>query len=275
MKRLFALVFVAACHHPPSPPSGPQPSLAFRLDGATVRTLTLSELTSAAPPETVTNFDPYYQHTKTFRALPLDQVLLAGFHDAVQGPLSTRHFVLRARDGYTVPISGERLLEAGAYIAIADTEVPAWEPIGPQHANPAPFYLIWRERNQVDLETHPRPWQLAAIEIAPFSSVFPHTVPEGSPEGSPARRGFDLFAHDCIRCHAINREGGRVGPELNVPQNITEYRPEAQIRQYIRDPMTFRYGNMPAHPNLTDADLDALLAYLRAMREHKHDARTP
>jgi cytochrome c1 len=69
----------------------------------------------------------------------------------------------------------------------------------------------------------------------------------------------------------VNREGGRVGPELNVPQSIIEYRPEAQIRAYIKNPQSFRYGNMPAHPSMTDAELDDLVAYFRAMKDRKHD----
>jgi cytochrome c1 len=28
---------------------------------------------------------------------------------------------------------------------------------------------------------------------------------------------------------------------------------------------------MPAHPDLSDADLDALVAYFRAMKDRKHD----
>jgi len=70
---------------------------------------------------------------------------------------------------------------------------------------------------------------------------------------------------------AVNGEGGRVGPELNVPQSIVEYRPEAQIRAFVRDPQRFRYTQMPANPHLSDADLDALLAYFHHMRAHKHD----
>jgi len=107
----------------------------------------------------------------------------------------------------------------------------------------------------------------------PFERRHPHTVPLGTAEGSAARRGFALFRRECIMCHAINDEGGKVGPELNVPQSIVEYRPVAQIKAYVRDPSTFRYTTMPAHTHLSDADLDDLIAYFRAMSERKHDPR--
>jgi hypothetical protein len=32
---------------------------------------------------------------------------------------------------------------------------------------------------------------------------------------------------------------------------------------------------MPSHEHLTDADLDALVAYFRAMQARKHDPGTP
>lgn len=278
----LALSLGACGLHPPgtsAPDAGrvaaaaedPDARLEFRVDGRTVRVLTLGELTALLGPETVENFDGYYHRAKRFRALRLDRVLAEAFGGAVREPLRTRQFLLRARDGYTVPISGERLLEPGAYLAVRDLDRPGWEPIGPQRANPGPAYLVWREPSQVDLETHPRPWQLAVIEIARFEAVFPHTAPAGEPDGSPARRGYAIFTDLCIRCHAINREGGRVGPELNVPQGVTEYRPEAQIRAYIRNPLTFRYSAMPAHPHLGDGDLDGLIAYFRAMALRKHD----
>ncbi len=249
----------------------PRATLDFRVEGRTVRRVTLEELERAVGVETVTNFDAYYHRVKTFRALPLQRVLAVGFAGETGAPLATRQFVLRARDGYTVPIAGERLFEGGAYLAVRDVENPSWEPIGPQRANPSPAYLVWGEAAQTSLETHPRPWQLAVIEITRFEVAFPHTVPTGEGPDSPAMRGFAVYAQQCVRCHAVNREGGRVGPELNVPQSIVEYRPEAQVRAYIRNPLTFRYGNMPAHPGLTDADLDGLVAYFRAMSTRKHD----
>ncbi len=243
--------------------------LSFQKDGAELRSVALADLKSV-PAETFTAFDPYYNKKKTYRALPLRAVLEQGFA-GLGAPLEAQDFVLRAKDGYTVPLSGARLLEPGAYIAIADVDVPAWEPIGPQQVSPGPYYLVWRGDKQQDLETHPRPWQLATIEIARFEATFPHAVPTGEAPGSPAMRGFATFRAQCIHCHAINREGGRVGPDLNLPQSILEYRPEAQVRAYIKNPLAFRYGNMPAHPNMTDADLDELVAYFRAMKDRKHE----
>ena len=236
-------------------PKGPDSSgekLVFLDEGKVVTELTLAELESKIPSETFTAFDPYYGRPKTFRALPFDKVLALGFPGKT---LAERELLLKAKDGYTVPMRPSLVAEHGSYVAIADVDVPAWEPIGPQRANPAPAYFVWKEPAQQDLETHPRPWQLATVE----------------PETSPAFAGFRIYRERCVRCHAMNREGGRVGPELNVPLNVLEYRPEAQVRAYIKNPLTFRYGNMPPHPDLGEKDLDALVAYFGAMKTRKFD----
>lgn len=242
--------------------------LRFVRPGQPARTLALSELVRTIPPVEISTSDPYYGRTKRFRALPVAAVLRAGFGP---GDLRDADFVLRARDGYAVPLAGARLLEEGACIAFADLDVPAWEPIGPQRAHPGPLYLIWAHPQQGQLSTHPRPWQLAAIEIVDGDALYPHAAPAGLAADAPAALGFRLFRARCIACHAINREGGTVGPDLNVPQSIVEYRPRAQIRAYIRNPRTFRYGAMPAHSDLSDAQLDTLLAYFEAMAARKHD----
>ncbi len=266
MKRaLVVFVLAIACRSKAEPAS----SLVFMHDGKTVRTLSLVELQKSIAWETVTAFDPYYGKTKTFHALPLLDVLKKGF-EGESGDLAKQEYVFRAKDGYAAPFRGELATEAGGYVAFEDAEVPGWEPIGPQKASPAPFYLVWKKSEQANLESHPRPWQLATVEMAKFDAIYPHTSP-GTPEGSPASKGYGIFRDQCVRCHAINREGGRVGPDLNVPQNILEYRPEAQVRSYIKNPLAFRYGNMPAHPALSDADLDALVAYLSTMKDKKHD----
>ncbi len=270
MKRLWLLALLAGCSRGSA--ANPDAVLAFARDGQPVGRASARELAAAITAEKVSGFDPYYRREKRWLAVPLAAVLARGFGVP---PAPGDELLLRAKDGYTVPVSAAKLADAGAFLAIADLDVPGWEPIGPQRADPAPFYLVWTGAGRDDLEAYPRPWALASIEIARVETVFPHVVPTGEPAGSAAQKGFALFRVQCLRCHAINREGGRIGPDLNVPRSIVEYRPEDQIRAYIRDPMSFRYGAMPAHPQLSDADLDALMAYFHAMKTRKHDADAP
>ena len=82
--------------------------------------------------------------------------------------------------------------------------------------------------------------------------------------GAGARR-----LDESLTLHQV--EWRRVGPDLNVPQSIVEYRPAEQVKAYILNPTTFRYSNMPAHDYLKPADLDALVAYFTAMKDRKHD----
>lgn len=246
----------------------PQAVLTFVEGGKDVRSLSLKSLAHDVPPEQIQGYDPYYNKDKRFRALPLKRVLQLGF--AGVSDLEQKEFILRAKDGYAAYFRGSLATDDGAYVAFEDQDVAGWEPIGPQKANPAPFYVVWSKPEQKNLETHPRPWQLAKIEMVRFDEAYPHTSPGPLPDGAPPALGYRIFRDQCFKCHAINREGGRVGPELNVPQNILEYRPEEQVRAYIKNPGTFRFSNMPAHPDLKDADLDALIAYFRAMKDKKY-----
>lgn len=219
--------------------------------------------------------DPYYATRKRFVACPLARVLEIGFGGtrAVAG----QDVLLRALDGYTRSVPGERLLVAGAFLAFEDVDHAAhgFFPIDRRQVDPAPFYLVWQGAGRNDTSAWPWPYQLVTIEIAPFEARFPHTVPRGAAADSPAGRGYALFRRECFSCHAINGEGGKVGPDLNVPQSITAYRPAAQIRAFIRNPRTFRYTTMPSHEHLGEAELDDLLAYLVHMRGYPHDPGGP
>jgi mono/diheme cytochrome c family protein len=253
-------------------------ALRFERDGALVRVIDLAALRAGCNVTLVeVAEDPYYARPKRFRACPLAEVLALGF-GAPASHLSGENFFLRARDGYVKPASGERMLEPGGYVAFADADRAdsgdsGWEPIDRRQVDPGPFYLVWAGAGQSDLHRYPWPYQLVAIEIAPFESRYPHTVPRGEPKSSAAWQGFEVFSRECIACHAINGEGGTVGPELNLPRSIVEYRPADQIRAFVRDPETFRYTSMPAHRHLSAAQLDALIAYFEAMKTRKHDPR--
>ena len=244
--------------------------LVFKREGEAFSTRTLGELIQAQGGTSQWEaFDPYYGKNKRWRTIKLLPVLKTMF-ELNSEQLRAKSFVMRAQDGYSVPISGEKLITDDAYLALEDLDAPEWE-LTEKGAHPGPLYLVWRRPEHHDLEQWPRPYQLTEIDLASYEQTFSRTIPRELKEGSEVARGFEIFKTQCVRCHAINQHGGHVGPELNVPQNITEYRPEAQIRAYIKDPKTFRYGNMPAFAHLTERQLDELLAYLRAMRDQKFD----
>jgi len=249
------------------------PALRFLRDGAVLRTLTLAELQACCAPREVAIDDPYYGGPKRFRAFPLAAVLARGFDDAGSAAFAAAELLLRARDGYTRTASGAQLLSSGGFLAFADADHPRGEffPIDRRQVDPAPFYLVWEGAQQADTNLWPWPYQLVEIELVDFAAKFPHVPPAGAAVDSAPQRGFALFRRYCIACHAINGEGGKVGPELNVPRSIVEYREPAQLKQFIRDARSFRYTSMPSQPQLTDADLDALVAYFSHMRAHKHD----
>lgn len=262
MRAALLLALLAGCAHRGGDDSA---ALRFSENGVEVATLRLSELRARVTPERVTGFDPYYQQVKSWDALPLAPVLALAFPGRSLGALE---FTLRASDGYTVPVRGERLLEPGAYLAFADAQGP-WAPIGPKRANPGPWYLVWSGERQQDHDAYPRPWALASIAIERFEAVFPRVVPPV--QDAVVQRGFALFRAHCLKCHALNQQGGKVGPELNVPRNVTEYRDEAFLRAWVRNPGAFRLSAMPANPQLSDDDVTALLAYLGAMKQAKVD----
>ena len=252
-----------------------QPTLRFLLDGTEVGSIDRAALETRCNAQRIEVDDPYYGRRKTFLACPLRKVLALGFGEAAL-TFADRNFFLRARDGYVKPASGSVLLEDGGFLAFADAERESagdsgWERIDRRQVDPAPFYLVWNGSQQNDIHRYPWPYQLASIEVADFETEYPNTLPKGAPASSLAWQGFAIFRSDCVACHAVNGEGGSIGPDLNVPQSIVEYRPADQIKAFVRNPRTFRYTSMPAHLHLSNKDLDALVAYFEAMKSRKHD----
>ncbi|HVP29527.1 MAG TPA: cytochrome c [Myxococcota bacterium] len=281
MRAAGVVLVLLVCATSPRVAGAAEPVLTFLRDGRVVRTVDLETLRRSCG-ERVAIEDPYYRARKEYLACPLTAVLALGF--AGTPPLAADDNVFfRAADGYAKSASGARLLEPGGFVAFADasltTAAPGqpldarWEPIDRRRVDPGPFYVVWREEAQRDPNRYPWPYQLVRIEIAPFEREYPHTVPAGIAAGAPAWTGYAIFRGECSACHSINGEGGKVGPDLNVPRSIVEYRPAEQIKAYVRNPESFRYTSMPPHPALGDAELDALVAYFEAMRDRKHDPK--
>ena len=250
--------------------------LTFKDRSQPPRHLSLEVLEQACGEQEVEVDDPYRGERTRYRVLSFRCVLDQGF--AARGgsaSLAQESLLLRARDGYTRPAAGSVVVDRRAYLAFGEPglEAPRFRPIDRRQIDPSPFYLVWAGVEHGDPHAHPWPYQLDTIEIASFESAFPHTEPKGLAKSDAGWRGYALFQESCSACHAINGEGGKVGPDLNFPRSIVEYRPLAQIRGYIRNPEETRFTSMPAHLQLSDADLDALIAYFKAMSARKHDPR--
>lgn len=199
---------------------------------------------------------------KNYQAFALQDVLDFAYGPTWRSDLYS-HIAFLALDGYEAVSESSVLQQPGGFLAFRDLDVESgWEPIGRKQAHPGPFFLVWTGKTQTTANGYPWPWQLRAINLVKFEDQFPAVVPTGADTRSSAYRGFEIFKTRCLRCHAINQQGGKVGPDLNAPQSVTAYRSKHMIKEMIKHPSTYRHSSMPDHPDLTNRDLEDLYSYL-------------
>lgn len=215
--------------------------------------------------------DVAFQRPMRYRAVPL-KALLDGITPADQ-----LQFV--ASDGFAAEIPAALIFGqrgGNAWLAIEDPAQP-WPALPGAHGRAGPFYVVWTHPAAAGVGPEQWPYQLASIRrMDSVAQRFPAIVPDPAlPASSEVRRGFVVFQHTCFACHTINGEGdARLGPDLNLPHNPTEYLRADLLRAYIRDPQSLHrwpQARMPGFDRhaLSDADLDAVLAYLRHMAGRK------
>jgi cytochrome c oxidase subunit II len=121
-------------------------------------------------------------------------------------------------------------------------------------------------------------FRVVALEQAEFDEwVEAQQQPAESPDDEVAAQGEELFGAQCIACHAVdghpeNRDE-RIGPDLTHFMSREEFAgaifdvdDDEQLRRWIRNPPAEKPGaQMLAFPDLTDEELDALIAYLRTL----------
>lgn len=250
------------------------PELTITIDGKTRKYTREALLAHPAATSITVPQDIAYKRAMTYRAMPL-AALLPGF--AREGSV---RFI--ASDGFAATISAAPLIADGdegarAYLAIEPPSAP-WPAI--KEGSPATagtFYLVWLRPEKGRITPEQWPYQVAGIDdVAPLTTRFPALLPAASvPSGDPIRRGLIVFTTNCIVCHTMNLAGdAKLGPDLNVPSNPTEYLREEYLRRQVRNPASVRYWperKMPGFDTnaLPDRDLDDLIAYLRHMAKRK------
>lgn len=92
------------------------------------------------------------------------------------------------------------------------------------------------------------------------------------PTETLAQQGRAVFeANSCIGCHAVGGVGTAAGPALTNfadREVIAGYleNTDENLAAWIHDPESLKQGNnMPAFPDISDEDMEALIAYLRSL----------
>lgn len=212
-----------------------------------------------------------YHHAVAYSAVPF----LALLGNSVDPKFDTVE--AQARDGFVSQIPFA-LIQHGAsggsvaYIAVEDPVHP-WPPL-PQKAETAgPFYLIWDHPEKSAVAREQWPYQVTRLTFveSPIHRWPQIAVPATTAADAPARHGQDVFVTQCLPCHRLNGGGASdTGPDLGRPMYPTQYLTDAGLRAIIRNPQAVR--TWPAQQmigfskrNISDADLDALVAYLHTM----------
>ncbi|MBX3720992.1 MAG: c-type cytochrome [Turneriella sp.] len=267
MRIRFAIV--ALCLAQCSPSSKNAAKELIVKTGLVEKKLTLPELKKRFGAETVKVEDYYLKRPMRYNALNLKKMLTAF---AAEAP-GYDEFIFRCADGYLAHVSRADF-EAGKldsfHLAFGEggdsfkSEIPQ----GKALISPEPFYAVATDK--AGFSTLSWPYELIAIELVNFKGMFPKLYLAGLENDKIAKAGFDLFRKECLKCHSLNLQGGDIGPELNIPKNITEYRDEAYLKSFISNASSYRAkSKMPAFAGLTDQDISSIIVYLKRMAGHK------
>ncbi|MEM7537800.1 MAG: c-type cytochrome [Chloroflexota bacterium] len=246
-------------------------------DGA--QTFTLENLQAQLEIATITVETPAHKKNKTFEGFWLSDILaLTGMTKEDLAGGDEDYILFEALDGYQVRLNVNQLADAQPQGLLAYDDVDTadgWELVkqGQRDVSPGPFYLVWTTTDGSELDSKSRPWpyQLAHISSVNLAELYDLLYPVGIDESDPIFQGFTLFEVHCVKCHGFNLQGGKVGPELNIPQNVTEYRDRETLIGFIKNSSNYRLGSaMPVFDGiLADEEIDLLLTYIEWMGDNK------
>ena len=209
--------------------------------------------------------DAAYGRAMSYRAVPLRDLLAdlpADGADTIEA---------RATDGFVSQLPRAMIEGASVpWVAVEDPRHP-WPFLPGKIVSAGPFYLVWQNPEAAGVSSEQWPYALAALtEVASPVQRWPALAVAASlAPDAPARRGQVVFTANCLPCHRLGGAGeGTIGPDLLQPMPAVAYLTELGLRALIRNPSSVRHWpaqQMPAFnaATITDADIDAVIAYLR------------
>jgi mono/diheme cytochrome c family protein len=219
--------------------------------------------------------DVTYRVPMTYRAVPVAS-LFAGM---TLPPDSVIEAV--TLDGFIAQLPPDLLLntdrdKAVAWLAVEPADHP-WPPIPKKDASAGPFYIVWTGAAVGSIRSEQWPYQVAKLISQPSPAArWPALAVDAAlPATDPLRAGEALFAVQCLPCHRINGAGASdVGPDLDLPQNPTEYFTPQGLHDLIRNPRAVRSWPAMAMPSfspdyLSDREIGLIVEYLKHMAGRK------
>jgi mono/diheme cytochrome c family protein len=247
------------------------PTLTVSLDDK-ARVYTAAELLARPDAATIAiPADVAYGRPMTFRAVPLLALVPAASDPALDT------IEARASDGFVSQLP-RALIDKGASggsVAWVAVEDPAalWPNLPGKQASAGPFYLVWEHPERSGIGSEQWPYQTVALAgVESPAHRWPQMAVDVSlPADALARRGQEVFTVQCLPCHRMKGAGeGELGPDLGQPMSPTQYFTPKALRKLIRNPKSVRTWPQQIMPGfdqskISDADLDAVIAYLGAM----------
>lgn len=252
---ILCILFLFACEE------GPSPSIEFYLGESLIVSMDVSEMKERWETHKVGLYDVEYRKNKDFRAFIFNDILESIYGDDLQSADWTS-ISFTALDGYNAVMDLHKFDSPSSYLVFEDEGYENWEPL-PDHGTETagPFYLVWKEQEQVPKNGFSWPWGIKEIALVKLSEEYTFATPD-SLQSSLVLNGYTKYMSRCNSCHALNGQGGQIGPDLNDPMNILDYRSEEMVRAFITEPSRFRKGRMPDFKDLTTGEVDELIAYL-------------
>lgn len=250
-------------------PSSAAPTLEARAKGVMIASGTAAALAVRVATSRVIISNPFLDgREKAYEAFPA-AALLDSFYGKSWRQVPEGEVAFKAADGYEARVSVAKLVAGGAWLAFRDHDKsPGWEPVGKNLVNPGPFFLVW-DGGRIPDKGYAWPWQVVALDLSRLEDLYPHLSPRAAAKDPAVNRGYNLFRARCVKCHGIDQEGGKMGPDLNSPQSVADYRPKEQLKAFIKQPSSFRFGQMPDQDDLNERELEDLWLYLKAKSQER------